>query len=100
MPSRPSIHSATPANAKAPRKSPSSEYVWQKFRRAYAARVPAVCVRCGAALESKLMALDHITPLEQGGARFDENNLQWLCVSPCHNAKTATEDNGFGRLSG
>ena len=34
--------------------------------------------------------VDHITPIKQGGARFDRSNLQSLCVS-CHNAKTAKE---------
>jgi hypothetical protein len=34
--------------------------------------------------------VDHVTPLKDGGERFDASNLQGLCVS-CHNAKTARE---------
>ena len=36
---------------------------------------------------------DHVTPLKDGGARFDTANLQALCVS-CHNRKTARETAG------
>ena len=35
-------------------------------------------------------AVDHITPIKDGGATLDERNLQSLC-SPCHNSKTAQE---------
>lgn len=35
--------------------------------------------------------LDHIHPIERGGAKYDEDNLQWLCDS-CHDRKRATED--------
>jgi 5-methylcytosine-specific restriction protein A len=94
---KPKTHTVTPA-AKGPRKSPSAYgRDWQRFRRWYASVVPAVCVRCDAALESKLMHLDHIVPLEQGGARLSADNVQFLCRE-CHSKKTASEDNGFGRL--
>lgn len=101
MPNRPSVHSATPATAKVPRPSASArgyDRDWQRFRKWYASVHPAICVRCDAALESKLMALDHIVPLEQGGARLSEGNVQWMCEA-CHSVKTTTEDNGFGRLT-
>jgi 5-methylcytosine-specific restriction protein A len=35
--------------------------------------------------------LDHITPIERGGAKYDTGNLQWMC-DLCHNKKRATED--------
>jgi 5-methylcytosine-specific restriction protein A len=34
--------------------------------------------------------VDHITPIEQGGDRTADANLQTLC-SPCHRDKTARE---------
>lgn len=43
--------------------------------------------------------VDHVVPLERGGARFDEGNLQPLCA-PCHSRKTARQDGGFGREAG
>lgn len=63
---------------------------WQKFRRWYASTTPAICASCGLAGASRLMHLDHITPLSEGGARLDAGNVQWLCQS-CHNAKTAAD---------
>jgi 5-methylcytosine-specific restriction protein A len=88
----------TPSTTKRPSSAERGyDYAWQKFRTWYATQVPAICVRCGAALASKLMHLDHIVPLEQGGARLDERNVQWMCRE-CHSIKTAKEDGGFGRL--
>ena len=37
------------------------------------------------------LQVDHITPLERGGASFDPANLQTLC-QPCHLDKTAGEN--------
>ncbi|MER2622468.1 MAG: HNH endonuclease [Accumulibacter sp.] len=34
--------------------------------------------------------VDHIVPIKDGGARYDERNTQCLCVI-CHNAKSAKE---------
>ena len=36
---------------------------------------------------------DHIVPREQGGSN-DESNLQPLCTTPCHEAKSAEEAAG------
>ncbi|WP_373288363.1 HNH endonuclease [Polaromonas eurypsychrophila] len=36
---------------------------------------------------------DHVTPLKDGGARFDTGNLQALCIS-CHNLETERETAG------
>lgn len=43
-----------------------------------------ICKRIGGALE-----VDHIVPLEQGGAAMDMSNLRCLCV-PCH--RTVTDE--------
>ena len=37
--------------------------------------------------------VDHIKPLQKGGAKFDPANLDVLC-SECHRTKTSTENRG------
>ena len=54
-----------------------------------------VCEMCGALADQ----VDHIKPIEVGGAPFDQGNLQSLCQK-CHSAKTAAEDHGFGNKRG
>lgn len=68
---------------------------WVKFRKYIASIRPAVCVVCGVAFESKLMHLDHIKPIADGGERLDPANVQWMCRDD-HSRKTATTDGGFG----
>lgn len=34
--------------------------------------------------------MDHITPINEGGDRYDFNNLQGLC-DKCHNKKSGRE---------
>ena len=48
------------------------------------------CVKCG---HKGRFEVDHIKPLDKGGALYDENNLQTLC-RPCHFAKTSGERRG------
>lgn len=40
--------------------------------------------------------LDHITPIHQGGTDEDEN-LQILCIEPCHLKKTKSEMSDIGK---
>ena len=68
---------------------------WREFREAYLAAHP-LCIQCGK--NARLTAateVDHIVPLNDGGAQYDESNCQGLCKS-CHSRKTATEDGAFG----
>lgn len=37
--------------------------------------------------------VDHIQPLDSGGAAYDPNNHQALCI-PCHNDKTGCDKTG------
>ena len=63
---------------------------WRAVRETFL-RAHPLCCRCGA--EARLTparVVDHVTPIKDGGARFEWSNLQALCV-PCHNAKTARE---------
>jgi 5-methylcytosine-specific restriction protein A len=47
------------------------------------------CATCGASLENRVWHLDHVDPLEMGGADKPKN-WQCLCV-PCHAEKTAKD---------
>ena len=45
-----------------------------------------------------LFHVDHITPISEGGHKFDESNLETLCRE-CHHAKTAAENSERARDS-
>lgn len=62
----------------------------RKLREVYLANNPFCeeCARNNRVSEARV--LDHIIPLSQGGAPYDTDNLQALCVK-CHNQKTARE---------
>lgn len=47
---------------------------------------------CRACKRRPSVTADHITPLAQGGQRWDRGNLQGLCAA-CHKAKTSREGN-------
>lgn len=73
---------------------------WARFAKAYRERNP-LCRPCQARgrLEPTF-AVDHIVPLRQGGAKFDEDNLQPLCET-CHNSHKQSEDRlGYSRQIG
>jgi 5-methylcytosine-specific restriction endonuclease McrA len=50
-----------------------------------------LCEGCNAVVAGQ--HVDHIVPLDQGGAAYDPANLQVLCIA-CHNAKTKAEQAG------
>jgi 5-methylcytosine-specific restriction protein A len=72
---------------------------WQRFRNSYLrqhplcvfAEHPAAKAQCLVAADT----LDHVTPLEQGGARLDEDNVRSVCRT-CH-AKLTTNLKTTGR---
>lgn len=66
---------------------------WAKFSRLYRNLNP-FCVRCGAFAQ----CVDHITPLSLGGAKYEESNLQALCLS-CHSKKTLEDGSHGDRFS-
>jgi 5-methylcytosine-specific restriction endonuclease McrA len=50
-----------------------------------------LCVECQRVGKiTPATVVDHITPINTGGARFDFNNLQGLCAH-CHNKKSGRE---------
>ena len=70
---------------------------WRKARETWLRRHP-LCVRCQATGDvTAATVVDHIVPHKGDSALFwNTGNWQSLC-KPCHDAKTATEDGGFGR---
>ncbi|MFO0449937.1 MAG: HNH endonuclease [Pseudomonadota bacterium] len=48
------------------------------------------CRLCGVKLPDRGATVDHIVELKDGGAMYDQANLQPIC-SPCHTKKTHKE---------
>jgi 5-methylcytosine-specific restriction protein A len=66
---------------------------WQKLRAWFLASNP-ICVHCQqAGILTAAVHVDHIQPINQGGARLDQANLQALCAG-CHSRKTMREMRG------
>ena len=61
---------------------------WARVRRRVLRRDNYRCRSCGR--PAGRAEVDHIVPMERGGAPLDENNLQTLCRS-CHIAKCIRE---------
>jgi 5-methylcytosine-specific restriction protein A len=78
-----------PKRKEAPRELTTAERgydaTWQKLRRWKLATDP-FCAKCGTSANQ----VDHIKPINDGGARLDPLNLQSLCIS-CHSKKTAID---------
>jgi 5-methylcytosine-specific restriction protein A len=70
---------------------------WQKCRAIFL-RANPLCVACmPRGRLTPASVVDHVTPHKGDGRLFwDESNWQALC-KPCHDAKTAKTDGGFGR---
>ena len=66
---------------------------WKRVRRAALERDGYRCRACGKA--AGRFEIDHIVPLEAGGAAYDLDNLQTLCKFPCHAAKTTIDRGGI-----
>jgi 5-methylcytosine-specific restriction endonuclease McrA len=63
---------------------------WNKLRTLQLTTEP-LCRKCKQkGLTVPATVADHIIPIEQGGERYDLDNLQSLCES-CHNRKSAKE---------
>ncbi|MCL6690592.1 HNH endonuclease [Pseudomonas sp. R3.Fl] len=104
MPDLPRSHSASsttvqkhkPRSARGTAAQRGYGYKWQKARAAFLARNP-LCAECERHGKIKLATeVDHIKPHKGDQLLFwSESNWQGLC-KPCHSAKTASEDGGFG----
>lgn len=69
---------------------------WRKFRRALLVEQGGYCVECNNTYPDYMLHVDHITPIADGGPKWDIDNLQILCKR-CHGRKTAAETLGGGR---
>lgn len=64
---------------------------WRRTSEQYRKEHP-ICIECKEnGLIEQVDVVDHIVPIQNGGAVFDWDNLQSLCNS-CHNSKTAKEN--------
>ena len=63
---------------------------WRKLRNLKLEQCPLCeeCQRCG--IMTLARVVDHIVPINRGGAKLDMANLQSLCP-PCHNRKSGIE---------
>ena len=69
-----------------------STTAWRKLSKEMRINNPK-CNACSQFKSISNLVLDHIIPINQGGAIWDKRNLQVLCGT-CHNAKSAAESNG------
>lgn len=60
------------------------------WRAAVLRRDHGLCQTRGPGCTRRATIADHITPVAEGGARYDVNNGSAIC-GPCHKAKTQTE---------
>ena len=70
--------------------APYNDRKWRAASAAYRKEHPlcVICKRKGQLRSSE--HVDHIIPLRDGGAMWDQSNWQALCAS-CHSSKTMTE---------
>lgn len=70
---------------------------WRNLRKGFLNANP-LCVECDRLGEvTAATVADHITPIERGGAKLDEKNLQPLCKKH-HDSKSANERSGRGGM--
>jgi 5-methylcytosine-specific restriction protein A len=63
---------------------------WRRFAKVYK-RMNPLCVECEKnGIVTAVYVADHIKPINQGGERYDEANIQSLCET-CHNRKSGSE---------
>lgn len=94
MPTRPRYFQCKPARPARDERLSSHrrgyDSTWRKLRRVKLDRDP-LCQHCLERDRTEAATeVDHITPIEDGGARLDLANLQSLCKS-CHSKKTARD---------
>ena len=81
---------------------------WSKFSRVWRRKYPLCGMRADGEMHAEhsrcvqqglltpAECVDHILSMANGGAQFDEKNLQSLC-GRCNSAKRVTVDGAFGR---
>ncbi|WP_419775705.1 HNH endonuclease [Microbacterium oxydans] len=71
-------------------RSHTAEHGHQAWRSAVLRRDKGLCKTQGPHCTHRATEADHITPVAEGGARYDITNGAAIC-SPCHKAKTQAE---------
>ena len=72
-----------------------NSWPWRKFAKRFKQNNP-LCIEClKLDLVITVKVVDHIVPINAGGAKLDEANCQSLCES-CHNRKSSNESRGYG----
>ena len=69
--------------------------LWRACRAAVYRRVERANggkLRCEVCGKFAVFEVDHIKPIDKGGAWYDIGNLQLLCADPCHSTKTSREN--------
>ena len=67
-----------------------NSWTWRKVSKLFLKENP-LCLHCQAnGIDTPAKVTDHITPINKGGDKFNENNFQALCES-CHNKKSSSE---------
>ena len=72
---------------------------WRATRDAYKAKHRWCCVCKRLGFHTPIAEVDHVISLREGGAPFDEKNLQGLCKKH-HAQKTCYVDGGLGKTGG
>ncbi len=71
-----------------------NSHSWRKAAKAHKLKNP-VCIKCEEkGIVTAVTVTDHIVRIVDGGAEYDENNLQSLCRS-CHSRKSGKEAHGY-----
>jgi 5-methylcytosine-specific restriction protein A len=72
-----------------------NSWPWRKFAKIFKQNNP-LCVECEKKdLIVPVKVVDHVIPINAGGAKLEDGNCQSLCES-CHNRKSANESRGYG----
>ncbi|MGA6183373.1 HNH endonuclease signature motif containing protein [Stenotrophomonas sp. NPDC077421] len=85
-------HAPPERNRQAERALATNSTYWLRLRAVVLSQSP-LCVACMA--EGRTTAASHVDHRDGDSRNNDLSNLQGLC-RPCHSAKTAREDGGFG----
>lgn len=85
-------HAPPARDRQAERALATNSTYWLRLRALVLAQSP-LCVACLA--EGRMRAASHVDHIDADTSNNDLTNLQGLC-RPCHSAKTAREDGGFG----
>lgn len=74
-----------------------NSYKWRKFSKARIKRNPLCeCESCTQSDNPEIATMtDHIIPIKQGGAKWDEMNLQSMSKLKCHQIKRSEEAQGI-----